>query len=296
MNLIFSPLRIIRPFVLLSTLLVAFGTGGASITYAQTTLSKRLPTYGLAIPKDQVTLRSAVNGHVQAIYCQEGQVVKQGEILVELDCGPARARQKIAKLEAESEGPLQNAKAELEYAQAHFQRMALLFKQKASSEREYHEAQLRLQNAEATLRIEEERMAANQARYELAAAELEQFFLRAPFDGMIVQIQTGTGASVSSSNDLVRLVSLDYYRVELFLPVVQANELEVDQMIPVQINGPMEQTLEARVVYCSPLIEAATGTTRVVLEIDNRELQLPAGLTVSLVAEESQPTTVVSVE
>ena len=69
----------------------------------------------------------------------------------------------------------------------------------------------------------------------------------------------------------------------MFMPVVQANELTVGETIDVQVNAPFEQMVSAKVVFRSPMIEAATGTTRVTLEIDNRELKLPAGVTISIV-------------
>ncbi len=70
-------------------------------------------------------------------------------------------------------------------AAAGLDRMSKLFKQNAASEQEYNEAELRLDRANAALKIEQEKLAANQARFELAEAELEQFLLRAPFDGQI---------------------------------------------------------------------------------------------------------------
>lgn len=238
--------------------------------------------YGLAVPKDQVFMQPALDGHVHQVFFKEGQFVKAGDLIVELACEPAKARRKIAKLEAENTGLLAGATAEFEAAQSSLERLATLRQQQAASELEFNEAELRLKRANAAVKIERERLAANQARFELADAELEQFMLRAPFDGQVVQVQTGPGSPVSRSTNLVQIVSLDTYRVDIFLPVVEANALEIGQAIPIQINAPLARPASATVVYRSPLIEAATGTARVVLEIDNRELKLPAGATVTI--------------
>jgi RND family efflux transporter MFP subunit len=238
--------------------------------------------YGLAVPKDQVFMQAAIDGHVQQIFFTEGQLVKKGDVVIELACEPAKARCKIAQLEAENKGSLAAATAELEVAQSSFDRLAILRRQQATTEQEISEAELRLKRAQAAVNVEGERLTANQARFELAKAELEQFRLRAPFDGQVVQVVTGPGSAVSRSSNLIQIVSLDTYRVDIFLPVDQANELHPGQTIPIQINTPYELSMAAQVVFRSPLIEAATGTTRIVLEIDNRNLKLPAGVTVSL--------------
>jgi RND family efflux transporter MFP subunit len=258
---------------------------GEESTSAQVSVvgaTRTVRAYGLTVPKDQVFLQAAIDGHVRQVFFSEGQFVKAGDLIIELACEPAKARRKIAQLEAENTGLLAGALAEQQVAQTSLDRLNLLHQQNAASQQEFNEAELRLKRANAAVQIERERMAANQARFELADAELEQFMLRAPFDGQVVQVQAGPGSPVSQSTDLVQIVSLDTYRVDLFLPVEQANELEVGQMIPIQINAPFERSATAKVVFRSPLIEAATGTTRVVLEIDNRALKLPAGVTVSL--------------
>ena len=273
----------------LSTVTLVFGSiliGDYAVAQSTPThasqVTRTVNTYGLAVPKDQVSLRAAVDGHVAQIFFEEGQTVKQGDVVVELECQPARARLKIAQLEAANTGVLQNANAALAVAAANFKRFSALHQQHASSELEFNEARLRLDTATAALKIEQERLATNQARAELAAAELEQFLLRAPFDGQIVQVQTSVGESVSLTNNLIQIVSLDTYQIDLFLPIAQANKLTVGQTIPLQINAPLNQSVPATLLFRSPLIEAATGTTRVTLEIDNRQLKLPAGFTASL--------------
>jgi RND family efflux transporter MFP subunit len=249
---------------------------------AISTASHNVRPYGLAVPKNQVTLQSATDGHIAEIRFKEGDFVKQGDIVVALDHRPAAARLKIAKLESEKTGVLDDATAGLAVAQSNFDRMKSLFKQKAAAKQEYLEAGLRLDRAKAAVKIEREQIAANEAKFELAAAELEKYLLRAPFSGQIVQLQTEVGASVSQSNKLIQIVSLDSYRVDLFLPVSTASSLIVGQPTEVVVESPYEQVVSATVLFKSPIIEAATGTTRVSLEIDNRELKLPAGVTISL--------------
>ncbi len=244
--------------------------------------SRSIRTYGLAVPAQQVQLRSAIDGHVRELFASEGTSVKKGDVVVQLECRPAQASLKIAQLEANATGLLENAAAELETARSNFRRLESLHRQDVASSQEFSEAKLRFKRAEARLKIEQERLEASQAKLELAKAELDRFYLRAPFDGQVVQVQVTRGASVSKTKDLIQIVSLSKYRVDLYLPVEQANKLVAYTDVAVQITAPFKQEINAKIVFLSPLIEAATGTTRVTLEIDNVERKLPSGFTVSL--------------
>lgn len=240
--------------------------------------------FGLAVPKHQVYLRAGIDGHVDKIDCEEGQFVKQGDVIIEMDCRVARAGMKVAKLESEGRGLLETANAELAAAKINYEQHQKLRRQNATSKQEFNDASLRLERARAAVRIEQERLSVNQARYELAQSELSEYFITAPFDGQVVEIQTSPGAAVTKANDLVQIVSLDFYRVELYLPVHRTRNLKMGQTVSTMAGGPYQQELNAVVAFVSPMIEAATGTTRVVLEIDNRELKLPAGFTVSIMS------------
>jgi len=254
-----------------------------SAGYGQSATDLKISMYGLALPKHQATLRSSIDSQVSKIYVQEGQEVKQGDLLVMLACEPAKARKNIAKLAAEESGSKLSVSAELEFAQNNFDRFKKLYHQNAVNENEQNEASLRLKRAQAGYQIEVERAAANQARYELASAELEEYYLRAPFDGYIMSVTASPGDPVTSSTDILQLISMDEFRMELYLPFEQAQRIRVGQSYPLQVQNPFEnEQVQGTVVFRSPMIESTTGTVRFVFEIDNRKRRLPAGFTAIL--------------
>ncbi len=251
-----------------------------SIGFSQSNPDLKISMYGLALPNHQATIRSSINSQVKKVHVREGQEVKQGELLVQLECEPAKARKHIAELAANESGSKSNAAAELEFAQKNFDRFKKLHDQNAVNENEWHEASLRLKRAQAGYQIEVERSAANKARFELASAELEQYFLRAPFDGYVTSVSASPGDPVTSDSDILQLVSMDQLRMELYLPFEQAQKVQVGQSYPLQVQSPFEhEQVMGKVVFRSPIIESTTGTLRFVFEIDNHQRRLPAGFT-----------------
>lgn len=75
-----------------------------------------LPAAGLAQEFDciiearqTIDIRSPVDGLIESLGAERGQVVKKGQILVQLESGPERAALAIARSKAESTGPLRSA-------------------------------------------------------------------------------------------------------------------------------------------------------------------------------------------
>lgn len=264
-------------------LLCSHGANGQS-------LDTKIGSYGLALPKENVMLRATIDSHVQSILAEEGQFVRKGDVLIELKKDAALAKLQIAKLAVAEAGAKMSALAELEYAKSNYAKSKSLFQKKAINEKEFEEARLRLQSAKANLEIINETLASNQAKLELAHTELEDHFIRAPFDGQIAELRVSTGSAVSSNTDLVQVISSDKLRVNLYLPVGEAANFKHGDSFRLKVEEPFEDTyLDARLVFQSPMIDATTGAQRVTFEIDNRQRGLPAGISVTLVEAPSEP-------
>lgn len=242
-----------------------------------------ISSYGLAMPKDNVMLRSNIDSHVKTVLVHEGQWVRKGDVLVELNCETALAKLQIARLAFAEEGARLNAMAELDFANSNFEKSSSLFMQKAVNAKELEEAELRLRSAAASLKMIDESHSANEAKLKLAQAELEDHVIRAPFDGQVAELKVGVGSAVTPNTDLIQVISSDNLRVNLYLPVQVAGKLEQSGACQLKIEEPFRDLfLDAQIVFRSPIIEATTGAQRVTFEIDNRKHRLPAGFSVTL--------------
>ena len=251
------------------------------------TYQSRINSYGLALPKSNVIMRANLDSRIQEVHVREGQFVQAGELLVELNCDEATAKQEIARLSAEESGPLLNAQAELKFADYNLQKQTSLSHRNAVSKRELNEAWLRFESAGAQLKAAIEANATNQARLKLADAELENHFLRAPFKGQIVEVHVSIGSAVTTNTDVLQIIDSDHLRVDLYLATDETAGLNVGDVKLLEIREPFAgQKISGKVVFCSPLIEPTSGARRITLEIDNRELKLPAGFTVALAKSE----------
>jgi multidrug efflux pump subunit AcrA (membrane-fusion protein) len=143
----------------------------------------------------------------------------------------------------------------------------------------------------ATLESKFERatVAVNRARAELASkrlaelelqraiAELELRTIRSPITGVVRERLLSKG-EFAKQNPILRLAQIDPLRVEVFAPVSMLGEITVGMTAQVMPESPVKGTYSARVTIVDQVVDAASGTFGVRLELPNAEYRLPAGL------------------
>lgn len=119
---------------------------------------------------EHVQLRSRVSGYIQEVAFEEGELVKAGDLLFQIDPRPYEARARSARAE------LEWARSALELAESENRRAERLLEGRAISEEEYDQRHSALANARARV---------NAARADVDAAELDLEYTRitAPVDG-----------------------------------------------------------------------------------------------------------------
>src|SRR5262249_53751212 len=150
-------------------------------------------------------------------------------------------------------------------AESAWQRAQKLFDQKLLTD-EQHAA------AEADWRVAK-------AQRDRARLECERCAVRAPIGGLVALRRTQMGQMVKENDLLFRLGDPDTLRAELLLPESRLGTVRAGQPVRLTlVHG--GRTVEARVTRVSPLVDPASGTFRVVIDLDNRRARLPGGVSV----------------
>ncbi len=175
----------------------------------------------------QVTLGVLEPGVIQSVRVAPGQRVRRGELLLALD----RQAQQAALAAARAR--LQLAQARLEEAQREFERAEDLYERTVLSEHERVVAHLGLLEAKAAVADAE----AEQAR---AARALAHSVLKAPFDGLVVQVDARAGQAVNGSlavPELLVLADDQRLRVRLWVDAATLDALQAAQALRVELAG-----------------------------------------------------------
>ena len=227
---------------------------------------------GNVTPYNTVTVVPQVEGRLLRVHFREGDRVKAGDLLAELDARALEASLAEARAtQAQNQAELRNAQADL----ARYQR---LFRQDSV-------ARQQLDTQQALVRQLQARSAADQAKVDSARVQLGYTKIHAPVTGRLGLIKTNVGAMIgpSTTDGLVSIVQVDPISVVFGVPEVQLQSLR-DAMAQQDMSGGLEvqawDRTESRLLATGRLttldnqIDTTTGALRVRARFDNPGEQL----------------------
>lgn len=157
-------------------------------------LQVEIKAIGTVIPTHTVNVQSQVAGVLQQIYFKEGQTVKKGQLLAQIDPAPFQVAL------AQAEGTRQQNLAQLHNAETELQRYQLLFKQDSIAKQQV-EQQLALVNQL------KGQIQANKAQVDAAKLQLSYTKIYAPIEGRVGFRQKDAG-NLIQANESAGLVSI----------------------------------------------------------------------------------------
>lgn len=243
-----------------------------------------LEVQGITEPYKDSTLSSGLAGIVWAIHCQEGDFVKKGEIILELENKQETLEAQRRKLISESKAELHAAEKRTQTLKENYENTLKVFKATASVSREElqkYELEYKLAEAEfAELGIAEEREA---LEYKIAQAQLEKRKIAAPFDGVVVKIFLETGEGCAEQQPLARIVDTRQCRFIAYMDVSTSKNLGKGNQVVLKITGNSPVTeFPGTVEYVSPVVDPSSSLREVKVLFDNPNLAVLAGVPASM--------------
>ncbi len=201
--------------------------------------------------RQSVVLRPEVSGRVTELNFRDGDRVRRGQLLVQLDDQLPLAQ-------------LQQAQAELSIAQANHKRNQELVAQNFISQRSVDESAANLQVA--------------QAKLALARATAARLRIVAPFDGIAGIRNISVGDYLKDGADIVNIEDMDAIFVDFRLPERFQGRIRRGQTALVDLDALPGRRYAAVVQAIDPLLDANGRSVGIRACIDNRQLQLRPGM------------------
>ena len=233
-------------------------------------------------PYEVVNLSSPVEGVLEKVYVDRGATVQKGQVVAKLESSLEDANVTLARARAEMDAAIKSSEARLQFSTLKASRNEKLFEKNLISAAELDEAQTEKRLAEMALlnAIENKRLAA--LELERASAALLRQTIRSPINGVVVErfLSPGEYSSGQLKKDapILKLAQIDPLRVEAFAPVSLRGKIVSGMQAKVLVEAPASISYDARVTIIDPVIDAASSTFRVRLELPNPNRRVSAGL------------------
>jgi membrane fusion protein (multidrug efflux system) len=198
-----------------------------------------------------VVIKPEISGRITQLNFRDGDRVRKGQVLVQLDDQLPAAQ-------------IKQAEAELSIAQSNFNRNRELVEQNFISRRTVDESSANLQVAEAKLA--------------LAKATAARLRILAPFDGTVGIRQANIGDYLKDGAEVVNLEDIDAVFVDYRLPERFQAKVRRGQMAEIDVDALPGRKFQAVVQAIDPLIDANGRSLGVRACIDNRRMLLRPGM------------------
>ncbi len=208
----------------------------------------------LLTPSVDASIASPVVGVIERVRVRRGDLVKKGQVLVQLRAEVERSTLKLNQAQAD-------------YGKRTIQRNIELYERNLISEQEKDEI------------IMNNRLYG----YELAQtkAVLGQKTIRSPISGVVVDTFLDPGEYVGEE-PILQVAQLNPLYIEAVVPARYFGEIVQGHVAEVTLEEPLESQHQAKVTIVDRVLDAASGTFGVRLTLDNPEYLLPAGLKCSI--------------
>jgi multidrug efflux system membrane fusion protein len=236
-------------------------------------------TIGTVLPNTAVQVTARVQGVIDAAHFQEGQFVKAGALLFEIDPRPyaaalAQAKAQLAKDQAQLQNAVNNEK-----------RLRSVYDQKLTSLEQLDAAVAATGSATASV-------AADQAAIDIAQLNFEYTRVRAPIDGKTgpMLVQPGNLVANNSTAALVTINQIQPIKVSLALPQsdlprIQSRAHDGGLMMYIDQRDEGGHQYSSPVDFTSNQVDDASGTIELRATFANADASLVPGQLVNVSVE-----------
>jgi len=205
---------------------------------------------------------SEIAGKVDNVYFDVGQKIKKGEKLVSLNIDLLEKKLKS------SEALVEQALAEIEKAQADFNRMDKLFKDKTVSEQEYD-------NARYNVKVLEKRANSLKADADQIREELVRKDIKSPFDGIVVEKKIEVGEWLSEGKTVGTIARSDVIDIIVDVPEKILPFIKLDMKVRADVGS---KVINGRIFAIIPKGDTETRTFPIKVRVEDKSEGLVEGM------------------
>lgn len=232
-------------------------------------IKKTLKLTGNIEPWESVNIMPDISGKVKKIYVDNGDYVKEGQILAELD-----TRSMVLMLQQAKSG-LSVAESNYNDASKNWDRIKTLFEKGTATSQQYEKAQLGYEASKAQL--EQAKAALDIAQYQLDVS-----IMKAPFSGIIASKNMNEQETINpmmpGGSGVLTLADLSKVKIQVAIPENQFRDVSAGLEASLQMDAYPDEAFTGKVSKIDPTADSQTRTFGVEIIVPNENMLLRSGM------------------
>jgi RND family efflux transporter MFP subunit len=256
----------------------------------------KLKSPGEAVTDRVIRMKTEVSGIIKSLNVEEGKHVKKGDLLVALDDASykldlenaeATRLERLSELMldkrfAESEeAPSSLDKAKVQRIKNEFEKASELYRKGLISRKEFEKAELALiESGEKKEEIMAAAKGLTQAEINVKKAQmnLDKTMIRAPFSGIICDIDVSSDEHVTTGRELFTLVNISRIRVHAKVLESEIGKMKVGREVDLKFSAYPGKSFKGKVKAISPIVNPDDKTCTVIIDVANPEEEIKPGM------------------
>ncbi len=227
-------------------------------------------------PSMEVSIGTPVEGLIKTVHVERGDWVSKGQAIVTLEASVEKATVDLAKAKAGAEATIKSTQAKMAFSARKLERAIDLYKSNSIAKHEFDEAQTEKVLAETAYLEATEKKQIDELEWHRATAALHLRTISSPINGVVVDRLLSPG-ELAGKTPILKLAQINPLRIEVFAPLSLLGKLKHGMKGEVKPEG-TASTYQAEVTVVNRVVDSASGTFGVRLEMPNPNNTLPAGL------------------
>lgn len=245
---------------------------------------------------DQIAVPARVPGVLAMVEVDEGQLIKQGDLLAKVDDTEeeliyqrAVIEHELAQRRALNDVAIRAAQKAMSFARQEYERLkraadgipgSVSKSELEESRVNAEQSELELEKAQHEHALETLNQRLKQAEQSVARHSMEIHQILSPINGMVVEVMRRPGEWVEPGDDVLRVIRIDRLRAEGLIPFENVTPELVGSPTEITVSIPGRPDIVAfgQIVFVNPELNPVNGRVRVRAEFENPRQSLMPGM------------------
>ena len=219
-------------------------------------IDQSIEAVGEVYAKEQVDVGAQVSGQITKLYVQIGDKVKAGDLIAQIDKDKQQNDLDITKAQlASTKANLESKKVALEIASSQYQREQKLYSNKATSLENLETLKNNFYSLKASVADLDAQVVQLEITLKNAEKDLGYTTIRAPMDGIIINVAVDEGQTVNANQStptIVKIANLDEMEIRMEIAEADVSKIKVGTAVKFSILNDPEKKYEAKISSIDP--------------------------------------------
>ncbi len=267
----------------------AAGAGGGAFARAPMTVelaptsradvAQTLTVVGNLIGEQTVAVVPKTAGRLENVFVKLGDSVSRGQRIAKIEDREILEQVKQAEAAYEvARATIRQREADLKFAETNLNRSQELFGRQLLPRQTLDDADARHQAAVAQLELTRAQLTQSQARLDELRITLSNTIISSPVNGFVARRNADAGAYVSQNQPVADVVDISIVRLVANIVEKDLRRIEAGEAARVEVDAFPGETFNGRVARVAPVLDPATRTAQIEVEIPNPGNRLKPGM------------------